>query len=250
MSSITYNQIVNSFQDLFKNDPLYRDLNCGYMSWYDVCRKYDPTYDVRPAYTESEVESEPKSESLANGNCALASSEMSESDSDDDIEFTAFVHITPTKPKKPIVEEAPWAPIKPKFNSQRRYNNSEVEKQEVEDNGIRTIVTRNLPRDITKDELRKTFETYGPVRDVHIPINADRSSPYYGTIRGFAMIEFLSSEDSATAYNSEYGKLNIRGKYISIDFAKGDRKRPEEMMNQSSQSQQQQQQTGWTKVGY
>ena len=232
MSSITYDEIVNSFQDMFKNDPMYRDLNCGYMSWYDVCRKHDPTYDVRPAYTEPEVESEVDSES----------------DSDDDIEFTAFVHITPTKPKKPVVEEAPWAPIKPKFNSQRRYNNSEVEKQAVEDNGICTIVTRNLPRDITKDELRKTFEKYGPVRDVHIPINADRSSPYYGTIRGFAMIEFLSSQDSATAYNSEYGKLNIRGKYIAIDFAKGDRKRPEDMMNQQSQSQQQQ--TGWTKVGY
>lgn len=234
MSSITYNQIVTSFQDLFKDDPLFRDLNCGYMSWYDVCRKYDPTYDVRPAYTESEIESDPEAESVPE----------SESESDNEIHFTAFVHITPTKPKKPIVEqEAPWAPIKPKFNSQRRYN-SEVEKQTAEDNGIRTIVTRNLPRDITKDELREIFEKYGPVRDVHIPINADRSSPYYGTIRGFAMIEFLSSKDSATAYNSEYGKLNIRGKYIAIDFAKGDRKRPEEMMNQQLQ------QTGWNNVKY
>jgi RNA recognition motif-containing protein len=55
-------------------------------------------------------------------------------------------------------------------------------------NNIKTIIARNLPRDITMDELRFIFEKYGVVRDIYIPKNQDTQSAYFGTIKGFALI--------------------------------------------------------------
>jgi hypothetical protein len=89
--------------------------------------------------------------------------------------------------------------------------------------GIKTIITRNLPRDITVQQLRTVFEKYGPVRDIYIPKNADRSSPYFGTIKGFALIKFLEATQSAAAYQSEYGRLTIGKNNITVEFAKEDR---------------------------
>ena len=88
---------------------------------------------------------------------------------------------------------------------------------------IKTIVARNLPRDITMDELRFLFEKYGVVRDVYIPKNLDKNSPYFGTIKGFALIKFLNADESTNAYVGETAKLNLRGKLITIEFAKEDR---------------------------
>ncbi len=89
--------------------------------------------------------------------------------------------------------------------------------------GIKTIITRNLPRDITVEQLRCVFEKYGPVRDVYIPRNMDKSSPYFGTIKGFALIKFLKPEHSATAYTEQYGRLTIGKNNITVEFAKEDR---------------------------
>ena len=89
--------------------------------------------------------------------------------------------------------------------------------------GIKTIITRNLPRDISIDKLRAVFEKYGPIRDIYIPKNMDKSSPYFGTIKGFALIKFLKHTDSAHAYQSEYGRLTIGRNNITVEFAKEDR---------------------------
>lgn len=89
--------------------------------------------------------------------------------------------------------------------------------------GIKTVITRNLPRDITVEKLRAAFEKYGPIRDIYIPKNMDRSSPYFGTIKGFALIKFLKADDSARAYESEYGRLVLGKNNITVEFAKEDR---------------------------
>lgn len=88
---------------------------------------------------------------------------------------------------------------------------------------IKTVIARNLPRDITNNELSIIFEQYGPIRDIYIPRNTDRSSPYFGSIKGFALIKYLSSTDSTRAVMSETNRLHIRGKQISIEYAKEDR---------------------------
>jgi len=90
-------------------------------------------------------------------------------------------------------------------------------------NQIKTLVARNLPRDITAEELKQLFEKHGPIRDVYIPKNNDSTSPYFGTIKGFALIKFLSHTDSTRAFVGEQNKLHLRGKAITIEFAKEDR---------------------------
>jgi hypothetical protein len=89
--------------------------------------------------------------------------------------------------------------------------------------GIKTVITRNLPRDVSVEQLRGVFEKYGPIRDIYIPRNADRSSPYFGTIKGFALIKFLKPTDSARAYENEYGRLTLGRNNITVEFAKEDR---------------------------
>lgn len=89
--------------------------------------------------------------------------------------------------------------------------------------GIKTIITRNLPRDITVEMLRTAFEKYGPIKDIYIPKNMDKNSPYFGTVKGFALIRFLKAENSATAYKEEYGRLIFGKNNITVEFAKEDR---------------------------
>lgn len=89
--------------------------------------------------------------------------------------------------------------------------------------GIKTLIVRNLPRDITVQQLRNVFDKYGPIKDIYIPKNMDKSSPYFGTTKGFALIKFLNAEDSAKAFTAEYGCLTIGRNNISIEFAKEDR---------------------------
>ncbi len=89
--------------------------------------------------------------------------------------------------------------------------------------GIKTVIARNLPRDVTVQTLRAAFEKYGPIKDIYIPKNMDRSSQYFGTIKGFALIKFLNPEHSAAAYTNEYGRLVLGRNNITIEFAKEDR---------------------------
>lgn len=89
--------------------------------------------------------------------------------------------------------------------------------------GIKTVITRNLPRSITVEQLRAVFEQYGPIKDIYIPKNMEKTSPYFGTIKGFALIKFLKPEHSAAAYQGQYGRLTISGNNISVEFAKEDR---------------------------
>jgi hypothetical protein len=90
-------------------------------------------------------------------------------------------------------------------------------------NQIKTLIARNLPRDVTSDELRTLFEKHGPVRDTYIPKNLDTNSPYYGTIKGFALVKFMSHTDSTRAFVAEQTRMCLRGKMITIEFAKEDR---------------------------
>jgi hypothetical protein len=51
----------------------------------------------------------------------------------------------------------------------------------------------------------------------------DKSSSYFGTIKGFALVKFLKPSDSAKAYENEYGRLTLGKNNITVEFAKEDR---------------------------
>ena len=87
---------------------------------------------------------------------------------------------------------------------------------------VKTLIVRNLPRgaDDLEALLRSTFEPYGAVRDVYIPKNMDVSSPYFGTIKGFALVKFA---ELASAYSAAAVSLRIGRNNLSVEFAKEDR---------------------------
>ena len=87
---------------------------------------------------------------------------------------------------------------------------------------VKTLIVRNLPRgaDDLEALLRNTFEPYGAVRDVYIPKNMDVSSPYFGTIKGFALVKFA---ELASAYSASAVSLRIGRNNLSVEFAKEDR---------------------------
>jgi hypothetical protein len=89
--------------------------------------------------------------------------------------------------------------------------------------GVKTIIARNLPRDISPHDLRERFQLYGVVRDVYLPRNKDINSLQYGTVRGFALIKYDTAAQSARAVRvlSTLG-LSIRGKQVTVEFAKSD----------------------------
>jgi hypothetical protein len=128
-------------------------------------------------------------------------------------EPVAAAPATPVRRRRP--EECPGAPLKHRAEPPREVPAFTP--------GIKTIITRNLPRDITVSDLQTVFQKYGPVRDVYIPKNMDKSSPHFGTVKGFALVKFLKADDSARAFENEYGRLTIGKNNITVEFAKEDR---------------------------
>jgi hypothetical protein len=104
-----------------------------------------------------------------------------------------------------------------------RVRRAEIKEKTV--NGIRTLVARNLPRDITVHQLRSKFENFGIIQDIYIPRNMDRSSPYFGTVKGFSLIKFLRPEEATRAFETLYKRLRISNNCIFLEFAKQDRDR-------------------------
>jgi RNA recognition motif-containing protein len=100
-----------------------------------------------------------------------------------------------------------------------------VKKQEEEMSkpSKKTLILHNIPRDITVNDLRPLFEKYGPIRDIYIPRNKDEKSEHFGTVKGFAMIKYLSSSSAKKAYHAEFGRLYMGFRLISVEYANEDR---------------------------
>jgi hypothetical protein len=113
--------------------------------------------------------------------------------------------LTPPRPPRATLE-CPGAPMRPRPQGKI----------------VKTLIVRNLPRGCEDLEtlLRTTFEPYGAVRDVYIPKNMDVSSPYFGTIKGFALIKFA---ELASAYSASAVSLRIGRNNLAVEFAKEDR---------------------------
>jgi RNA recognition motif-containing protein len=129
------------------------------------------------------------------------------------------------EPVKPVPAPVP-APVQPKTWGKLpdRVEPVRVEpvREQKPNNGIRTLMVKNLPRDTTPEkltnELRSIFKAYGPIKDVYIPINRDGT--YAGTIKGFAKVQFQNADHSAIAVSQS---ITIRKNKLVIEFAKEDR---------------------------
>ena len=94
-------------------------------------------------------------------------------------------------------------------------------------NKVKTLIARNLPRDMTDGELkvalRAVFKKYGTLMDIYIPTNKDVKSPYYGTMKGFALIKYEKPSESCAAYEAQSNQLYLRTKLITVEYANEDR---------------------------
>ncbi|KAI8320451.1 RNA-binding domain-containing protein, partial [Martensiomyces pterosporus] len=67
-------------------------------------------------------------------------------------------------------------------------------------------------------DLRGAFEKYGRIKDVYIPLDY-----YTKESRGFGYVEYYDREDAEAAYDRRKD-IVIRGKAVTIEFARGQRK--------------------------
>merc|ERR1740116_406588 len=78
----------------------------------------------------------------------------------------------------------------------------------------KSLFVASLSKDVDEEDLRDEFEKYGEVRDVKLI--RDNS----GKSRGYAFIEFESSQDLKDAFKYADGK-SIKGKRILVDVERG-----------------------------
>ncbi|KII67052.1 Serine/arginine-rich splicing factor 10 [Thelohanellus kitauei] len=88
-----------------------------------------------------------------------------------------------------------------------------------------SLFIRNVENSIRSSDLRRIFEKYGPVRDIYIPLDY-----YTREQRGFAYVQlfiplqrFEDPRDAEDALRAEDG-IELHGRRIKIEFARGDRK--------------------------
>jgi RNA recognition motif-containing protein len=191
--------LVDDLSKLLLDDPLVQSLWDGTMAWGDI-----------PGILNNERRSSIVSEASIDSDTSDASE-----DSIDITLIASFKHKIPKTFNKQVEPAS-----KPK-NIVVPSLDSVIPR--------RTIIAKNLPRDIKVEQLvqqiRMTFEKYGPIRDVYLPPNKEKNSPYFGTIKGFAKIEFGNISDSINAFQNEYGRLKIGRNNIQVQFANEDRER-------------------------
>ena len=129
--------------------------------------------------------------------------------------------LAPAPLPAPALAPAPLAPFEDGFQVVKSKGKAPLALNPA---GIRTVVARNLPRDIKDAEIRALFgaHTAAGLRDVYIPRNTDKSSPHFGTLKGFALVKFHTAAESTRAYEA-LKMLSIRGKNVALEFAKEDR---------------------------
>jgi hypothetical protein len=186
-----YSELISDFRQMLLMDPIMKAMWDGTMRWGDI-----------PGIIDYSNEKSSRRSSIA--------SESSEDEYD-----LLRICSKPTGTSKPTDTSSSSRVTKP-------VTKSDTPQVPAFEFGRLTLIARNLPRDIKIQQLRYAFEKYGPIKDIYIPKNMDKISPYFGTIKGFALIKFLNPEHSAKAYQSEYGKLTIGRNNVAIEFAKYD----------------------------
>lgn len=81
--------------------------------------------------------------------------------------------------------------------------------------GCRTIFVKNLPYDVTEEEIRKNFMVYGPIDTVRLAV-----WNHTNNLKGFGYIAF-KREESAEIAVKKTGSIAIRDRIISVDYETG-----------------------------
>jgi hypothetical protein len=86
--------------------------------------------------------------------------------------------------------------------------------------GAKTLIARCLPRDVSMQQIRGIFCTYGPLTSTSLPHGRDPYAADYGVCKGYAHIAFMYHEDAVCAFHALYQQLNLRGQHVDLEFAR------------------------------
>jgi nucleolin len=81
--------------------------------------------------------------------------------------------------------------------------------------GCKTIFIRNLPYEVTEEQIREKFMVYGPIMKVRLAL-----WNHTNNLKGFGYIDF-KREDSADIAVKKSGDVKLQDRIISVDYESG-----------------------------
>ncbi len=85
---------------------------------------------------------------------------------------------------------------------------------------MRNLFVGNLGSEVTREELRRLFEAYGQVAQIHIIVDRDTGRP-----RGFAFVEMTNDADAEKAIKALNGSM-LRDRTLEVNYARPRPERP------------------------
>ena len=87
----------------------------------------------------------------------------------------------------------------------------------AEDDGEKRtkLLVRNVPFEASRSELRELFGSFGQLKSLRQPKKFD------GTSRGFAFVEYVSSDDAKTAFKA-LASTHLLGRKLVVEYVKED----------------------------
>ncbi|XP_048198851.1 probable RNA-binding protein 19 isoform X2 [Perognathus longimembris pacificus] len=105
----------------------------------------------------------------------------------------------------PVAKSTPRNSAKP---WQGRTLGEDEEEEDLADSG--RLFVRNLPYTSSEEDLEKLFSTYGPLSDLHYPIDSLTKKP-----KGFAFVTFMFPEHAVKAYAEVDGRV-FQGRMLHV----------------------------------
>jgi len=87
-------------------------------------------------------------------------------------------------------------------------------------NVVKNLFVGNLGSEVTHEELRRLFEAYGQVVQVHIIVDRDTGLP-----RGFAFVEMTNDAEAEKAIRALNGSI-LRDRTLDVNYARPRPERP------------------------
>ena len=85
---------------------------------------------------------------------------------------------------------------------------------------MKNLFVGNLGSEVTPEELRRLFEAYGEVAQVHIIVDRDTGLP-----RGFAFVEMTNDAEAEKAIKALNGSI-LRDRTLDVNYARPRPERP------------------------
>ena len=104
-----------------------------------------------------------------------------------------------------------------KENKELKKNDSDLSKKNLDP---KRLYLRNIPFEITEDDIRSKFEKYGTINEIHIPINYKTNQSF-----GYAYISYETTESSIMAINKMDGEY-FMGRRLHISIAEEKHNKP------------------------